>query len=328
VVFTKVLYAFEDLADKVWRGPEWLRPAVGGVVLGLLLVALPQMYGVGYPVLNNAVIGRYAAAFLVLLMVGKIVATSLTISIGGSGGVFAPSLFIGAMLGAAFGNVVQLVVPGHAGPVGAYALIGMGAVFAGAARAPITAVVIMFELTGEYSIILPLMAAIVLATGISHQLSADTIYTLKLRRRGVDLSSPVPSAMTGLTALAAMGSVPHELRTDQSLQAAAAALSEVPDGVLPVVDVSGRYVGILTATAVTDALGQEERADESVEGLVEVAETVWESTSLYDAAEALDRATGIGLPVLDRTSGQVTGWLTSPGVLRAIRSAGTPPARS
>ena len=117
------------------------------------------------------------------------VATSLTIGIGGSGGVFAPSLFFGAMLGAAYGEIAHHVTPGIAGPAGAYALIGMGAVFAGAARAPITAVVIMFELTGEYSIILPLMTAIVLATGLSHLLSHDTIYTLKLLRRGIDLDS-------------------------------------------------------------------------------------------------------------------------------------------
>ena len=184
--FSRVLYLIEDGCDAFWRGPEWLRPAVGGLALGMVLLLLPQMYGVGYPVLGNAVNGRYAVAFLLVLLVGKMIATSLTIGIGGSGGVFAPSLFVGAMLGSAFGVVLDRVVP-DAGPPGAYALIGMGAVFAGAARAPITAVVIMFELTGEYSIILPMMTAIVLATGIGHSLSRDTIYTLKLRRRGVHL---------------------------------------------------------------------------------------------------------------------------------------------
>ena len=198
MLFTRVLYAIEDVCDGLWRGPEWLRPAVGGILLGLLLLVLPQMYGVGYPVLGDGVAGKYAIAFLLVLLVGKMVATSLTIGIGGSGGVFAPSLFIGAMLGSAFGEVMHLLAPTVAGPVGAYGLIGMGAVFAGAARAPITAVVIMFELTGEYSIILPLMAAIVLATGISHRLSGDTIYTLKLRRRGVDLSAPEQTS-PGLT---------------------------------------------------------------------------------------------------------------------------------
>ena len=107
--------------------------------------------------------------------------------IGGSGGVFAPSLFGGAMLGSAFGAGAHRLLPGTAGPVGAYWVIDMGAVFAGAARAPVTAVVIMFELAGEYTVILPLMAAIVLATGVSKALARDTIYPLKPRRRGVDL---------------------------------------------------------------------------------------------------------------------------------------------
>ena len=99
VGFTKVLYFIEDLCDAVWRGPEWLRPAVGGILLGVLLLVLPEMYGVGYPVLGNAIDGKYAIGFLIVLLVGKTLATSLTIGIGGSGGVFAPSLFIGAMLG-------------------------------------------------------------------------------------------------------------------------------------------------------------------------------------------------------------------------------------
>ncbi|WP_198410560.1 chloride channel protein [Cryobacterium sp. TMT2-18-3] len=185
VGFTKTLHAVEDACDWAWRGKsEWLRPVAGGLLLGLLLFALPQLYGVGYPVLEKGVEGGYALGFVALLLVGKIVATSLTIGIGGSGGVFAPSLFIGAMLGAGFGQVSGAMFPVFAGQTGTFALVGMGAVFAGAGRAPITAAIILFELTGEYSIILPLLLAIVIATGVSRVLSEDTIYTLKLRRRG------------------------------------------------------------------------------------------------------------------------------------------------
>jgi CIC family chloride channel protein len=187
VLFSRVLYLIEDAADWLWRGPEWLRPAVGGLLLGGILLLLPEMYGVGYPVLQNAVGGKYLVGFLLLLMVGKIVATSVTIGIGGSGGVFAPSLFIGAMAGTTFGEIAHHLLPTLTTSPGVYGLIGMGAAFAGAARAPITAVVIMFELTGEYSIILPLMAAIVIATLVGRGLTRDTIYTLKLRRRGIDL---------------------------------------------------------------------------------------------------------------------------------------------
>ncbi|GAA4916643.1 CIC family chloride channel protein [Actinomycetospora succinea] len=197
--FARVLYGVEDLCDVLWRGPEWLRPAVGGVVLGAVLLALPQLYGVGYPVLEDGLAGQYAVGFLLLLLVGKMLATSLTIGIGGSGGVFAPSLFIGGMAGTAFGMLAAALFPGlHLAP-GAFGLVGMAAVFAGAAHAPITAVLIVFELTGDYDVILPLMIAVVLATGLSHLVSHKTIYTLKLLRRGVDIDAPEPDRVAGST---------------------------------------------------------------------------------------------------------------------------------
>jgi CIC family chloride channel protein len=192
--FARVLYAIEDACDAIWHGPEWLRPAVGGLVLGAVLLALPQLYGVGYPVLEDGLAGQYALGFLLLLAVGKMLATSLTIGIGGSGGVFAPSLFVGGLAGTAFGGLAATLFPAlHLAP-GAFGLVGMAAVFAGAAHAPITAVLIVFELTGDYAVILPLMIAVVLATGVSHLVSRHTIYTLKLLRRGIDLDAPVPAS--------------------------------------------------------------------------------------------------------------------------------------
>ena len=192
VSFIRVLYTGEDIADRIWQGPEWLRPAVGGILLGLLLLAVPQMYGVGYPVLQFAVAGHYVILVLLGLLAAKMLATSLTMWIGGSGGVFAPSLFMGAMLGSAYGAVAHHLMPDLAAAAGAYGLVGMGAVFAASARAPITAVIIIFELTGDYRIILPLMIAIVVATALSNALTRDTIYTLKLRRRGIDIDKRPP----------------------------------------------------------------------------------------------------------------------------------------
>jgi CIC family chloride channel protein len=326
VGFTKVLYAIEDLCDGLWRGPEWLRPAVGGVVLGLLLLVLPQMYGVGYPVLGNAVDGRYAVAFLAVLMVGKMVATSLTIGIGGSGGVFAPSLFIGAMLGAAFGQTAHALAPGIAGPVGAYGLIGMGAVFAGAARAPITAVIILFELTGEYTIILPLMAAIVLATGISHRLSPDTIYTLKLRRRGVALARPeaIVTPQPRVQVRDVMGPVPAAVSERATLAEVAAALAGTPFGILPVLAETGDYLGVVTARGVSDALA-DGRHDAAAAALVtEIPTTIGETDTLENATEALSRNDTSALPVLS-TEGVVVGWLDYRTLLTARHPASVAP---
>ena len=206
LAFAKILYATEDLCDKVWGNrPEWARPAAGGIALGLLLLALPQMYGVGYPVMYKAVGGSYALWFLIVLAAGKIIACSLTIGIGGSGGVFAPSLFIGATSGMAFGEIAGHLLGPAAGQPALYAVVAMGAVFASAARAPLTSVASVVEMTGDYTLTLPVMLAVAIATASSRALSYGTIYTTKLLRRGTDIDRP-PSAdpFEDLTAADAM----------------------------------------------------------------------------------------------------------------------------
>ncbi|MCZ0984758.1 chloride channel protein [Streptomyces diastatochromogenes] len=321
--FARFLYLIEDACDWLWRGPEWLRPAVGGLALGLVLLALPEMYGVGYPVLEKAAEGGYAVGFLLLLLAGKMLATSLTIGIGGSGGVFAPSLFIGAMLGSAYGTGVQHLLPGSAGAVGAYALVGMGAVFAGAARAPITAVVILFELTGEYSIILPLMLAIVLATATSRLLSRDTIYTLKLRRRGIDLDGPAPGARIGAQHVGAvMEALPSPLPATTALTDAADLLGLSGHGALPVVDDAGKYLGVVTAQAVAEALAEQPDVTPSTVGqLAEPPAPVTTDQPLAQALHALLSAAGTGLPVLDTNQGKLVGWLSHQSALRSVHTA-------
>lgn len=325
VVFTRVLYWIEDACDWGWgrtRGPEWARPAAGGVLLGLVLLVLPEMYGVGYPVLGAGVAGKYTIAFLLALLAGKMLATSLTIGIGGSGGVFAPSLFIGAMLGSAYGQTLHHVIPGVAGAAGAYGLVGMGAVFAGAARAPITAVVIMFELTGEYTIILPLMAAIVLATGLSHLLSGDSIYTLKLRRRGVDLDQPLRAApMQAVTVGTIMDPLDEQPLGERTrLIDAAAMLSRSQHGQLAILDSEGAYRGVLTARAVVDALADGTHDDTEAGELAQLPPSVNRDDRLEQALDSLDAADG-AIPVLDPSGRGIVGWLTHQRVLAAQRHA-------
>lgn len=321
VAFSKVLYRIEDTCDALWRGPEWARPAVGGVLLGGLLLVLPQMYGVGYPVLQGALAGRYALLFLLALLVGKMVATSLTIGIGGSGGVFAPSLFMGAMLGSFFGRAAGDLLPQVAGPAGAYGLIGMGAVFAGAARAPITAVIIMFELTGEYTIILPLMAAIVLATGVSRMLTGETIYTAKLRRRGVDIDAPAPGTpAAALTVREAMGPTPVPLPEITTLAQAAEALARSPHGALPVLAQDGAYRGIATARTVAETLSDDTHAT-TVGAIAHLPPAVTPSTALDSALRSLAGADSQALPVLDEDRAHLIGWISHRSILTALDHA-------
>jgi CIC family chloride channel protein len=317
VAFIKVLYGAEDVADRLWKGkPEWLRPAVGGVLLGLLLFAVPELYGVGYPPLEKAIGGHYVVWFLLLLLAGKIVATSLTIAIGGSGGVFAPSLFMGAMLGTAYGVGVHALLPHATAPAGTYGLVGMGAVFAAAARAPITAVIIIFELTGDYQIILPLMFAVALSAGVSNILSEDTIYTLKLRRRGIDITRGRGANLMQLLHVSdAMQPFPSSLPAELSLRDAIGQLAAATTDGLPVTGEDGSYLGTITSLQVEESM-REDALDSTVGELAQELPALYAWQTLEDALGELLRAHA-GLPVVEDGSDTPVGWLTHLDVLRA-----------
>lgn len=199
VAFIKLLYLLEDIFERWTVVPEWFQPAVGGAIIGLLALiypqitpvqwdGLPQIFNVGYDVIGKILQNQIVLEVVVALLVLKLLATTITLGSGGSGGVFAPSLFLGSMLGAAFGVVMHALMPFTPAPAGAYALVGMGAVFAAAAQAPMTSVIILFELTGDYRIILPLMLTVVVATLLARKIMHEqSIYTIKLSRRGVNL---------------------------------------------------------------------------------------------------------------------------------------------
>lgn len=187
-LFGTVLYRTEDLCDRLWAGrPEWARPAVGGLVVGVLLLALPQLYGVGYPVMYQALDGQYALWFLLVLAAGKIVATSLTLGMGGSGGVYAPSLFVGLMCGAAFGGMAHAMLGTASGAPALYAAIGMAGVFAAATGSPLTALGSIVEMTGDFHLIVPVMITVSVAALVGRAFGRGTIYTEKLLRRGTDI---------------------------------------------------------------------------------------------------------------------------------------------
>ena len=313
--FVRVLYGMEDLADRIWHGPAWLRPAAGGVLLGLLLLVLPQLYGVGYPVLEHAIGGGYTTRFLILLLVGKLLATSLTISIGGSGGVFAPSLFMGAMLGAAYGNIAGLLGPHLVGQPGAYGLVGMGAVFAGAGRAPITSLLIIFELTGDYRIILPLMVAIVISTAVASLLGHDSIYTLKLRRRGIELRHQNTPLMQRLTVADAMRPIPTPVPVDTPIPALIDRFATGRDEALPVVAADGAYIGVITLGVLDTAINQ---PNATAGDLVAFLPTVDSGQGLDTVLERLLRSDADGLPVIS-LDGRITGWVSHRDVLTAYQ---------
>lgn len=186
LVFVRVLYFAEDLFDKPRLWPP-LKALVGGMFIGVIALWFPEIFGVGYEAIGDALQGQMVWHLLLILVVVKIIAVSITIGSGGSGGIFAPSLFIGAMAGGAVGTVIHSIWPESTAGPGAYALVGMGAVVGATTHAPITAIVIIFELTADYKIMLPLMISCIIATLLATRLQTGSIYTIKLLRRGVDI---------------------------------------------------------------------------------------------------------------------------------------------
>lgn len=186
-VFVKALYAIEDAFDAVPFRHPWLFAPLGGAAVGAMALAFPEVLGVGYEAIEQALRGELAIQILGILILAKILATSITIGSGGSGGIFAPSLFLGSMIGGLVGTVAHQFFPGITASSGAYALVGMGALVAGTTHAPITAILIIFELTNDYALIVPLMEACIIANLITSRLNRESIYTMKLVRRGVEL---------------------------------------------------------------------------------------------------------------------------------------------
>ncbi len=186
VAFIKTLYASEDFFDKL-KMPDYVKGAIGGMAIGLIGMFFPEIFGVGYESMDSAMAGDIVWKFALLLVILKIVGTSISLGSGGSGGIFAPSLFLGAMTGAFFGGVMHQFFPTWTADPGAYALVAMGGVVGAATHGPIAAILIIFELTTEYQIILPLMITTIIATLLASRLQKESIYTLKLVRKGIDI---------------------------------------------------------------------------------------------------------------------------------------------
>ncbi len=189
VLFTLSLHSTEHFFDKKLKIPSGVKPVIGGLFVGTLgAIGLPHVFGVGYDMIDLALQGALPLSLLALLVFAKIAATSATIGSGGSGGIFAPSLFMGAMLGGVVWHGAHAVTPNLVVEnYGAYALVGMAAVVAATTRAPLQAILILFELTGGYEVILPLMLSSILAVVVGNILMQDSIYTIKLRAKGIVL---------------------------------------------------------------------------------------------------------------------------------------------
>lgn len=325
LAFVKFLYASEDLFDRIRLYPP-IKAMIGGAIIGVIALKFPHVYGVGYEAIEETLRGNVEMAWQILLALVaiKILAVSITIGSGGSGGIFAPSLFIGAMLGGAMGAMVHSIWPASTASPGAYALVGMGAVVGATTHGPITAILIIFELTSDYKIILPLMLAVVLATAIARLFTHESIYTLKLIRRGVKFSTTMDlTVLRQITAdQVTPGRVPV-VRPDEPFQNVVEQLEQHGPVDFVVADEGGTYLGMLTTNDIQLALLEREAVP-----LLVVGEVMRINIPSVQPDEPLDSVFNkfvahevVALPLTHGESKKVIGTITRTAVMSAYMQA-------
>jgi CIC family chloride channel protein len=300
VAFTTALYRMEDVFDG-FKFPEYLKAVVGGLILGLMALLFPHILGVGYPAIDLALVGKLSWWFMLLLVAFKILATSITIGSGGSGGIFAPSLFVGAMVGGFFGNGVHALFPDITASAGAYSIVGMAAVVGGTTHGPLSAILILFEMTGNYRIILPLMIACIISSVAAGQLLKESIYTLKLARRGVNIrAGKEVNILRAIRVEEAMNPKVETIAENTTLGNLAEKISMSKYNSFPVVDEEGYLTGILSYLDYHDVV-----FDRDLENLVVAKElatpkvvTVFQNDTLYSALEKISAKDFSILPVV------------------------------
>jgi chloride channel protein, CIC family len=247
LAYVRVNHAAERLFDESRVLPPWLRPAIGGLLVGLIALVLPHAMGDGHWLTNDAIAGRFPLHLLLLLVVAKMLATAATLGSGGSGGVFSPSLAIGALLGAALGTLAAPLLGEHFGGIGAYALVGMAGLVAGSMLAPITAILMAFEISSNYEIILPVMLVAILSTVlVARRTGHLSIYTQKLADQGIHLfRNNSPDLLLARRVEEHRRPCPKTLRPEESAQALLERMPSADDAPFYVVDDAQRLVGVV-----------------------------------------------------------------------------------
>ena len=254
LIFVKLLQVVCARARRMPRWTLYVQPALAGMIIGGIGLKFPQIMGAGYEYMDQAMHGQFLWRTLLALALLKVLATSLSISSGAPGGMFAPTLFVGAMAGAAVGTVQQHFFPGSAGPVGAYALVGMGTLFAGFLRAPMTSVFMVLEVSGNYSIILPVLISNTIAYVIGRRFQETPIFDVMTREEGLDLPSMEEGReQTALLVENAMRKpVGLILKASDPIADAVSRLADMTEDPLLVSYDSGRWT-LVTKSALLDA---------------------------------------------------------------------------
>ncbi len=345
IMFIRMLDFSERVFDN-WDFPQLLKPAVGALGLGVigfsymlipgiseigneathsgteLARGIPHMYSSGFGFIEMALQGDVALWLLAALVILKPLATSFTLGSGNSGGVFAPSLFIGAMFGGAMGHLFEAWFPSISGGAGAFALVGMAAVFSATARAPLTAMLIVFEMSSDYHIILPLMVAGVTACYFAQWLHPESIYTLKLSKRGIRFSEGRDmDIMQGVKVSEVMKVTPVTIHKDRPISELMVLFQESNFLGFPVMKDFFKLHGIVTLQDLHRAQSQDNFStrDTTVGDVaIENAITVFPDEPIWVAIQKMAPRDLARLPVVDRDgSGTLLGVISRSDILRA-----------
>ncbi|MGZ3457277.1 MAG: chloride channel protein [Archangium sp.] len=301
-LYVRVVNVLSDWLDDAprWLGP--FLPLLAMCLVGLAGIWLPDLLGNGYDSVNEALLGKMSLLMLAALPLAKLLATSLCAGAGVPGGLFTPSLFYGALLGGAFGQVAGIFWPGGA-PSGAYALLGMGAVLAGTTHATVSSVLLIFELTADYDLIIPLMLCTVLAAAVSRRLEPESLYTSVLNRRNVQMPASTPKWLREEGARSLLKPVLQRVPPATPFQEVVVLLLEQPPGTdLYVTDAAGHLLGVIVLDALKGQLPDHSLVDTTVaEDVMDVnVPVITPNLSLSEVARRFGTTTLERLPVLDR----------------------------
>jgi len=302
--FIHLHFKIKDWLDAI-KLPRLSKPVLGGLLVGLIGIGLPQVFGNGYEFVGTVLSGQHPLYLLVLLVVAKMVATSITLGSGMPGGLFAPCLFLGAVAGGAYGQILELIFPAAHLSSGAYALVGMGAFLAAATHAPMTAIFLLFEITDSYEVIIPIMLACVIGTSISLHLKKDSLETAELTRLGIDLEAGKErNIMKGLAVGEVMSHRVETIPENMTLRHFSEFIQQTHHTNFPLVDELGELTGIISVQDFMGVVFEKELMD-----LVVIKELATKDVITVHAEEDLDAAMRkIGyrnieqLPVVDRES--------------------------
>jgi len=323
IAFIRLFYGMRDLFDRS-KIPLHLRPIAGALLVGICAVALPQIMGNGYEHIQDALDGKLAWPLMLYLVAAKIVATSLTLGSGGVGGTFAPSLYIGTMLGGGFGALLSHFFPGATADPGAYAMVGMAGFLAATTQAPLTAAFLLFELTASYMVVLPILFSSISALVVVRVSGMASIDEVELHRRGINLRAGKEESILQTVSVADVMTRDFQVIPERMpLRGILTLIAESRHEYYPVVDDNGRMTGAITFQLLRSVLFEEGLKELVVAQDIasEPAVCLTPNDTLGTAMDYLAREDVPALPVEDAAgSRRVIGLVRRDAVLAAYNS--------